>query len=52
MLIFVFIGEVRSVAVTKDGKYIVSGSEDKAVKIFSLQLKQEIATLIHAEYGI
>jgi len=44
--------QIKSVSETNDGKYIVSGSEDQSIKITSLQLKNEIGTLIHAEYGI
>ena len=37
--------EVRSVAFSKDGKFIVSGSEDETIKIWSLDTYECIITL-------
>ena len=36
---------IMSVAVTSDSKYIVSGSEDKTVRIWSIEEKKEIGCL-------
>jgi len=38
-------GEVESVFVTPDGKYIVSGSADKTIKIWDFEKGEEIRTL-------
>ena len=37
--------EHRAIAVSPDGKYIVSGSDDKTVKVWSLETGQEVRTL-------
>ena len=37
-----FIGYVRSVAVSSDNRFIVSGSDDKSIKVFDLQTKQQM----------
>ncbi len=33
---------IKSVAVTSDSKYLISGSNDRSIKIFELSTKQEI----------
>ncbi len=38
-------GSVKSIAFSPDGKYMASGSQDKTVKIWSLELKKELTTL-------
>ena len=35
-------GEIRSVAITWDNKYIVSGSFDNSIKIFDIENKKEV----------
>ena len=39
-------------AVTSDGKYIISGSEDKSIKVFDLQTKQQVRHFENAHKGI
>ena len=36
---------VSTVAISPDGKYIVSGSEDKAIKVWELSSGREMQTL-------
>ena len=36
---------VNAVAISPDGKYIVSGSEDKSIKVWDLSSGREIHTL-------
>ena len=36
---------VRTVAISPDGKYVVSGSEDKSIKVWDLSSGREIHTL-------
>ena len=38
-------GRVRAVAITKDGRYAVSGSEDTTLRIWDLERKKHVATL-------
>jgi WD40 repeat protein len=38
-------GPVRTVAVTPDGRHLVSGADDKTIKLWSLQTGKEIRTL-------
>ncbi len=38
-------GMVNTVAISPDGKYIVSGSEDKSIKVWDLLSGREIHTL-------
>jgi len=35
-------GEVHSVVFSRDGKYIISGSKDKSIKIFDVKTKQPV----------
>ena len=37
--------EVKTVAISPDGKYIVSGSDDKSIKVWELSSGREIQTL-------
>lgn len=43
---------VLSVSFSKDNKYLVSGSSDQMVKVWNLQLKKEIKSLINEHKGI
>jgi len=36
------LGSITSVAVTSDNRYVISGSEDKSIKVFDLQTKQQV----------
>ena len=38
-------GDVKTVAISPDGKYIVSGSNDKSIKVWDLLSGREIHTL-------
>ena len=38
-------GDVSTVAISADGKYIVSGSEDKSIKVCELSSEKETQTL-------
>jgi serine/threonine protein kinase len=45
-------GAVRSLAVTADGKYVVSGSDDKTVRLWDLATGQEVRRFTgHEDYG-
>jgi len=37
-----YLGEVRSVTFTPDSRCIISGSKDGSVKIFDLEIKQQV----------
>jgi WD40 repeat protein len=42
---------VHSVAFSPDGKYLVSGSRDKTVKLWSVESQKEVSTLrAHSDY--
>jgi len=43
---------VRCVAISADDKYIISGSEDKSIKVFDLEIKQQIYHFADAHQGI
>jgi WD40 repeat protein len=43
---------VRSVAVTPDGKYVVSGSGDKTVRLWELATGQEVRRFTGHEMGV
>jgi DNA-binding beta-propeller fold protein YncE len=45
-------GWVRSVAVTPDGKYVVSGSWDKRVRVWELATGQELRRFTGHEWGV
>jgi len=47
-----FLGAIRSVAVTSDRKYIISGSEDKSIKVFDLLTKQQVRHFENAHHGM
>ncbi|HOW57881.1 MAG TPA: hypothetical protein PKZ12_07745, partial [Smithellaceae bacterium] len=50
--IFVQLGHssnIKSVSYTSDGAYLVSGSEDKTVKIWEAKTGRELRTLRHNE---
>ena len=38
-------GDVYTVAISPDGQYIVSGSEDKSIKVWELSSGREVHTL-------
>ena len=40
------LGLVRSVAYSPDGKHIVSGSDDKTVKVWDSQTGKEVSVLL------
>ena len=43
LLVLLFaLGVIRSVAISNDGKFIVSASEDKSIKIFDIQAKDQV----------
>ena len=46
-----FIVAVRSVAVSSDNRFIVSGSHDKSIKVFDLQTKQQLHHFVDAHQG-
>jgi len=46
------IGAVLSLATSLDGKYLVSGSEDKSIKIFDIETKQEVHHFSEIHEGI
>jgi len=37
---FIFLGAITSMAVTSDNRFLISGSEDKSIKVFDLPTKQ------------
>jgi len=39
---YLFLVPILSVDISSDNKYIVSGSEDRSIKLFDLQAKKEI----------
>ena len=46
-----FIGAVRLVAVSNDNRFIVSGSDDRSIKVFDLQTKQQLHHFADAHQG-
>ena len=41
----IFIGSINSLALSLGGKYIVTASDDRCIKIFDLKTKQELHCL-------
>lgn len=37
-----YLGAVKSMAITSNDKYIISGSNDKSIKVFDLKAKKEV----------
>ena len=52
MMLISLLGAINSVAVSADGRYIVSGSEDKSVKVFDMHTKEEVHHFVHAHIRI
>ena len=46
------IGKVYSVVVSRNNRYVISGSEDKSIKVFDLQTKQQLHHIADAHTGI
>ena len=46
------IEEIKTLAVTPDGKHIVSGSYDRSIKILSLDTKEQVDYFRNAHEGI
>lgn len=46
-----FLGDVLSLAVTPDGRHIVSGSSDLCIKIFDIEAKKEVHNFKNVHEG-
>lgn len=47
-----FIGAILSIVISNDDKFLISGSQDKSIKVFDLATKQEIHHIPNAHEGI
>jgi len=45
------LGPVSSVAVSQDGKFIFSGSQDRSIKVFDNKTKKQVHHFIDAHKG-
>jgi len=46
-----FIEEIRTIAISPDGKYIISGSYDRSIKILDFETKQQVHCFENAHDG-
>jgi len=46
-----YLGEIESVAVTSDSKFLISGSQDRSIKVFDLDTKKQVHHFQNAHEG-
>ena len=51
-LCFLFIGVINSIKLSKDDNYLISGAEDKCIKVFSVREKQELHNFSDVHTGM
>jgi len=46
-----YLGDIKALAITSDSKYIISGSEDRSIKVFDFTTKELFCHFENAHSG-